>query len=333
MTTSAVLARWAARKAPISIRINNVLRQSKWFALFACGFVAFSAKASEQEITLVQLEAGASDNASVLIGHWLKTTTIYESVKDEHLVFHTDGTVDNWVITVSGPYEGRTSRTGTTTGRWRVEGNLLNIDWGDNQSSRPFLFHNGQLVLPNIPNARKYWDRVRSSESATASVAPSVPRRDFSATNPTTTPALRDALPENVRGGIAGAESEVAKLWRDYQESAPEDSVQVVQKSADSGSAEAQFDMGFFYEFGFKSLRPDLRKAAEWYRKAASQGHVLAKEGLEDLSRIGAALSEFDTIKLDMRRMSRLQQRLSNDLHRNDELAREAIKSIRGEKK
>ena len=57
--------------------------------------------------------------------------------------------------------------TGTTTGRWRVEGKLLNIDWGDKQSSRPFFFHNGQLVLPNIPNARRFWDRVRSSESAT----------------------------------------------------------------------------------------------------------------------------------------------------------------------
>ena len=38
-------------------------------------FVAFSAKAPAQDITLVQLEAGASDNATVLIGHWRKTTT------------------------------------------------------------------------------------------------------------------------------------------------------------------------------------------------------------------------------------------------------------------
>ena len=311
------------------MRINTVLGQSKWFALLACSFVTFSAKAPAQEITLVQLEAGASDNATVLIGHWRKTTTIYYSVKDEHLVFRPDGTVDNWVETVSGPYEGRTSRTATTTGRWGVEGKLLNIDWGDKQSSRPFFFHKGQLVLPNIPNARQYWDRVRSSESATASVAPSVPQRDFNAPNPPTTPALRDALPKNVRSEIAGAESDVAQLWRTYEESAPEDSVQVAQKSAEDGSAEAQFEMGVFNEFGFKNLRPDLRKAVEWYRKAASQGHVLAKEGLEDLSRSGAALSEFDTIKLDMRRMSRLQRMSSKELDRMDELAKEAIKNIR----
>jgi hypothetical protein len=298
--------------------INAVLRQSKWFALLACGFIVFSAKAPAQEI----------DNATVLIGHWLKTTTIYYSVKDEHLVFRPDGTVDNWTVTVSGPYEGRTSRTATTTGRWSVEGKLLNIDWGDKQSSRPFFFHKGQLVLPNIPNARQYWDRVRSSESATASVAPSIPRRDFNAADPPTTGALRDARPKN-----AGAESNVAQLWRTYEESAPDDSVQVAQKSAEDGSAEAQFEMGVFNEFGFKSLRPDLRKAMEWYRKAANQGHVLAKQGLEDLSRSGAALSEFDTLKLDMRRLSRQQQMSSKVLDRMHESALEAIKRIREDKK
>ena len=81
------------------MRINTVFRQSKCFVLLASGFVAFSAKAPAQDITLVQLETGASDNATVLIGHWRKTTTIYYSVKDEHLVFHPDGTVDNWVET------------------------------------------------------------------------------------------------------------------------------------------------------------------------------------------------------------------------------------------
>jgi hypothetical protein len=298
--------------------INAVLRQSKWFALLACGFIVFSAKAPAQEI----------DNATVLIGHWLKTTTIYYSVKDEHLVFRPDGTVDNWTVTVSGPYEGRTSRTATTTGRWSVEGKLLNIDWGDKQSSRPFFFHKGQLVLPNIPNARQYWDRVRSSESATASVAPSIPRRDFNAADPPTTGALSDARPKN-----AGAESNVAQLWRTYEESAPDDSVQVAQKSAEDGSAEAQFEMGVFNEFGFKSLRPDLRKAMEWYRKAANRGHVLAKQGLEDLSRSGAALSEFDTLKLDMRRLSRQQQMSSKVLDRMHESALEAIKRIREDKK
>ena len=123
-------------------------------------FVAFSAKALEQAITLVQLEAGASDNATLLIGHWRKTTTLYGSVRDEHLVFYPDGTVDNWAVAIS-QFTGAESREGKTTGRWEIEGKLLIIDWGDKQSSRPFFFHQGQLVWPNIPNARRYWDRVR----------------------------------------------------------------------------------------------------------------------------------------------------------------------------
>jgi hypothetical protein len=73
-----------------------------------------------------------------VVGHWRKTTVSYESVKGEHLVFHTDGTVDNWVVPVSGPYEGRTSRTGTTTGHWIVQGKLLQID--GETSSPPVRF-------------------------------------------------------------------------------------------------------------------------------------------------------------------------------------------------
>jgi hypothetical protein len=143
------------------IRIGSVLAQSKWLAFpAACFFLAFSAPPGDQGVVTFQESGEASDNARALVGHWRKTTVIYESVKDEHLVFHADGTVDNWVVTVSGPYEGRTSRTGTTTGHWIVEGKLLKIDWGDKQSSRPFFFHMGQLVLPNIPNNRKFWDRV-----------------------------------------------------------------------------------------------------------------------------------------------------------------------------
>jgi TPR repeat protein len=91
--------------------------------------------------------------------------------------------------------------------------------------------------------------------------------------------------------------------------------------------------MGVFNEFGFKSLRPDVGKAMEWYRKAANQGHVLAKEGLEDLSRTGGALSEFEALKLDMRRLSRQQQMSTKVLDRMHESALEAIKSIREDKK
>jgi hypothetical protein len=288
--------------------------------LLACGFVAFSAKASESEITLVQLEAGESDNATALVGHWRKTSFGYGATTDDHLVFRPDGTVDKWALTVAGEYTQRTSRSATTSGRWSIQGKLLNIDWGDTQSSRPFLFDKGKLVLPNIPQARQFWDRI--GKSATTSVVPSAPRKDFSA------PSSTDES-SKARAQIAKLESEIADLWRDCEKVTQEDSFQRAQKIADAGSAEAQFEMGVINEFGFKSSRPDLREAAAWYRKAANQGHDLAKQGWEDLSRSGAALSEFDMLKLDMRRLSRLQRISSNIIARMDELAKEAIRSIR----
>ena len=290
--------------------INTVLRQSRWFALVACGLVASSEKASGQD---------AGWDPAALVGHWRKTMTIYESVSDEHLVLHPDGTAENWTMAVSGPYERRDTRTPTRTGRWSVEGKILNIDWGDKQSSRPFFIEKGQLVWPNINNGRRFWERVRSSETAPAAVAPPVQRR--------VAPSTID------RSKFAELEADVAKSWQDYQQSAPEDLVDVTQRIANDGSAKAQFEMGVLSEFGFKSLRPDLRKAMEWYRKAANQGDVLAKQAFEDLSRSGTALSEFDTIKADLGRLSRIQKMLSGELDRMHESAMEAIRSIRDGKK
>jgi hypothetical protein len=54
---------------------------------------------------------------------------------------------------------------------------------------------------------------------------------------------------------------------------------------------------------------------------------------LEDLSRTGGALSEFEALKLDMRRLSRQQQMSTKVLDRMHESALEAIKSIREDKK
>jgi len=39
----------------------------------------------------------SSDLKQQLIGHWRKTTIVFESPKDEHLVLHAGGTADNWI--------------------------------------------------------------------------------------------------------------------------------------------------------------------------------------------------------------------------------------------
>jgi TPR repeat protein len=105
--------------------------------------------------------------------------------------------------------------------------------------------------------------------------------------------------------------------------------MQDIRKRAESGSAEAQFEMGTFYELGFTSVPADSQKAMEWYRKAAEQGHVLAREGLEDLSREGATLSPGETLKQTTRRTSRQQLSSSALLNAMDAKARDAIKKMK----
>ena len=49
--------------------------------------------------------------------------------------------------------------------------------------------------------------------------------------------------------------------------------------AADSGQAEAQFDLGVLYAQGL-GVRRDLEEAAKWYRKAANQGNAEAEFAL-----------------------------------------------------
>jgi hypothetical protein len=107
-----------------------------------------------------------------------------------------------------------------------------------------------------------------------------------------------------------------------------EDWMPDIRKLAENGSAEAQFEMGTFYELGYTSIPADLRKAMEWYRKAAAQGHGLAREGLEDLSHEGATLSPNETLKLTTRRTSRQQLSSSAVLRAMDAKARDTIRKM-----
>jgi hypothetical protein len=103
------------------MQTNEILLRSKWLWLLACGLISISARAAEREITPFQQQAESfSDNTALLIGHWRKTVISYGSVWDEHLVFHSVGTVENWIVTVS-------SRGAVKVGNWNVEGKKLNI--------------------------------------------------------------------------------------------------------------------------------------------------------------------------------------------------------------
>jgi hypothetical protein len=95
---------------------------------------------------------GATDPA--LVGHWRTTRIVFESPRDDHLVLRVDGTAERWSVTASsaGP---------KTVGQWAVTGSVLSLTWtGGAQTSQAFTMYQSQLVLPNVPNRRVFWDRL-----------------------------------------------------------------------------------------------------------------------------------------------------------------------------
>ena len=107
-------------------------------AVFAFGLVS-AGTAGSGIITFQESSDASRDSKQQLVGHWRKTTIVFESPKDEHLVLRADGTAENWVVTAE-------SRSEPVTGRWSVEGKTLTLSFGENENSRPFTFYQGQLV-------------------------------------------------------------------------------------------------------------------------------------------------------------------------------------------
>jgi hypothetical protein len=90
-----------------------------------------------------------------LIAHWRSTQIIFGDPRDEHLVLNTNGTAETWIVTAS-------SRTPVTRGKWNVKGTMLSVAWEDGRAwGQPFTFHEGQLVFPNVPNQRQFWEVIR----------------------------------------------------------------------------------------------------------------------------------------------------------------------------
>jgi hypothetical protein len=137
------------------MKTQHVFRKINWLAHCAAfAFAAFSIEAADSGIITFQESSGSSsENSNALIGHWRKTTISYTGPTDEHLVLHVDGTVENWTATA---YE----RREPVTGHWNVEGKTLTLSFGGNDRSSPFTFYQGQLVFPNIPNRRGFWEKI-----------------------------------------------------------------------------------------------------------------------------------------------------------------------------
>ena len=50
-------------------------------------------------------------------------------------------------------------------------------------------------------------------------------------------------------------------------------------RQAEQGNADAQFNLGFMYEYG-KGVPQDYQQAAKWYKLAANQGHAYGQYNL-----------------------------------------------------
>ena len=137
------------------MRTEHVFGKITWLANCAAfAFAAFSIEAAESGIiTFQESSAPSSENSSVLIGHWRKTTIGYTGPIDEHLVLHSNGTVETWTVTA---YE----RREPVTGHWSVDGKTLTLSFRGNDRSSPFSFYESQLVFPNIPNRRQFWEKI-----------------------------------------------------------------------------------------------------------------------------------------------------------------------------
>lgn len=109
--------------------------------------------------TLNSTDAGApsaidAESARVLVGHWRKTTIVFENPQDEHLVLDANGAATTWEVTASG-------QSPTTIGTWTVESKTLTLRLeGNTIISHPFTIYQEQLVFPNIQNERGFWEKI-----------------------------------------------------------------------------------------------------------------------------------------------------------------------------
>lgn len=85
---------------------------------------------------------------------------------------------------------------------------------------------------------------------------------------------------------------DVAGAWERWRKAQSDKTV----NAAVSGDAEAQYELGFAYYWGLRGMPEDAVKAAEWWRKAADQGHLGAQDRLGRAYDSGEGVPK-DTVK------------------------------------
>jgi TPR repeat protein len=90
---------------------------------------------------------------------------------------------------------------------------------------------------------------------------------------------------KKLRDMFSKTPEEQCKIGLKYYESKKyANAVKWYRKSAERGYAEAQYRLGFLYEYG-RGVPRDIKEARNWYKKAASQGDISAKTALKYLDK------------------------------------------------
>lgn len=110
-------------------------------------------KSSSSDSDKSTSSAISSQDSSVLIGHWRYTKVEFQEPVDSHLVLDANGNVEIWYVRAS-------SQSEITRGTWRNEGENIIFRLDGDTISNPFTFYNGQLVFPNTPNERRFWEKI-----------------------------------------------------------------------------------------------------------------------------------------------------------------------------
>lgn len=95
---------------------------------------------------------------------------------------------------------------------------------------------------------------------------------------------LRKVAAVEAARGDAGAAAMVALIDGKGDRDVAVRAMEWLQKAADRGRSEAQFQLGFQYE---TAPTPDYRRALEWYRRAAEQGNAMAQSNLATMYLFG----------------------------------------------
>ena len=91
----------------------------------------------------------------------------------------------------------------------------------------------------------------------------------------------------------AAANADAHQAWQAYRAGAYAKALAALQPLAEAGDPEAQYDLGSLYCDGLAVGR-NYRQAAEWYGRAAAQGHMRAQFTLGFLAYHGAGRGEED---------------------------------------